>query len=178
VEPPQPRALPTSDLAALLGVLAVVHGELLAGELPPAVVRRLIDRLTRHGPLPEGASAGQLQALFGDLGQRLHWAMGGDSGGGGGCCDGDGDGYPEAAPRETTYHLDVPDGAVEACAAELRGLGGDVRPGPAGARAAPGRRRVSVVFPDLAPDPEYHARVDRLSAVARRHGGEFAGAGT
>ncbi|UWP81581.1 hypothetical protein [Dactylosporangium fulvum] len=55
-----PRVLPPPDLEALFGVLVTVHARLLADELPPDLVRQLLNRLTDHGPLPEGASAGAL----------------------------------------------------------------------------------------------------------------------
>ena len=72
------RALPEGDLEAIFGVVVVLEGELLNGELPSDLTRRLIRRLTEHGPLPKGATAGELRALLADLGQRLHWAMGVD----------------------------------------------------------------------------------------------------
>jgi hypothetical protein len=61
---PQTQVLPESDLEAIFGVLAVVHGNLLADQLPPDLVRQLVNRLTRYGPLPDGASPGELNALL------------------------------------------------------------------------------------------------------------------
>jgi hypothetical protein len=158
---PQPRALPAPDLETIFSVVATVHGELLAGSLPPDLVRRLIGRATGRGQLPDGASPGELNAVLADLCQRLHWAMG------------HGAGYPAPAPRRTTYHLDIPDHAADACAAELAGLGGTVHM----RHAEPGRRHIDVDFPDLPPDPGHRARVAQLSALAERHGGEFTGFG-
>jgi hypothetical protein len=156
---PQPRALPESDLQAIFGVLVVVHGDLLADELPPDLVRQLISRLTRHGPLPDDASAGELNALLADLCQRMHWAMSEEYGD-----------YPEPMRRRTTYYLDIPEEEVDACMAALRDLGGEVsRPPDSG--------HIAAAFPELPPDPSHHARVAELSSLARRYGGEFAGSG-
>lgn len=163
---PRTRALPRRDLEAIFGVLVVVHGHLLADKLPPDLVRRLVDRLTDHGPLPEGASAGQLNALLADLGQRMHWAMAEEYGD-----------YPEPMPRRTTYHLDVPDEAVDACVAELADLGGEVSLQPTEDGTHPDRRRIAAAFPDLPPDPSHHARVAQLSSLANRCGGHYLGFG-
>ncbi len=148
-------------------MLVTVHGHLLADELPPDLVRRLIDRLTSHGPLPEGASAGELNALLADLCQRMHWAMSQDYGD-----------YPEPMPRRTTYYLDVPDETADACAAALTDLGGEVhfQQTDQGATHS-NRRQVAAAFPDLPPDPSHHARIAQLSSLALRHGGQFAGFG-
>ncbi|MEU2612615.1 hypothetical protein ABZ570_13715 [Micromonospora sp. NPDC007271] len=163
---PRTRALPRSDLEAIFGVLVTVHGHLLADELPPDLVRRLVDRLTDRGPLPEGASVGQLNALLADLCQRMHWAMAEDRGD-----------YPEPMPRRTVYHLDVPDEAVDACVAALTALGGEVSLQPAEDGTHPNRRRIAAAFPDLPPDPSHHARVAQLSLLATRCGGHFSGFG-
>jgi hypothetical protein len=155
---PQPRALPAPDLEAIFGVLVTVHGHLSADELPPDLVRHLLSRLARHGPLPDGASAGELNALLADLCERMHWAMSDDYGD-----------YPQPMPRRTTYYLDVPDEEADACMAALTELGGEVSRSGTGSLAA--------AFPDLPPDPGHHARVAQLSSLAHRHGGEFAGFG-
>ncbi|MER7006087.1 hypothetical protein ABT297_24020 [Dactylosporangium sp. NPDC000555] len=164
---PQSRALPTSDLEAIFGVLVTVHGELTADELQPDLVRRLLRRLTDHGPLPAGASTGELNALLADLCQRMHWAMSADYGD-----------YPEPRPRRTTYYLDIPDEAeaVDACMAALTDLGGEVS-FQGIERPSPNRRQLAAAFPDLPPDPSHHARIAQLSSLASRYGGRFAGFG-
>ncbi|HTJ32689.1 MAG TPA: hypothetical protein VL738_05615 [Dactylosporangium sp.] len=154
---PSPRALPMPDLEALFGVLVTVHAHLMVDELPPDLVRRLLDRLTDHGPLPAGASAGEMNALLADLCQRMHWAMSEEYGD-----------YPEPQPRRTTYYLEIPDEAVAACVAALDDLGGEV---------LQGRPRIAVAFADLPPDPGHHARVAQLSSLAHQHGGRYAGFG-
>jgi hypothetical protein len=164
---PQPRALPGSDLEAIFGALAVVHGNLLADQLPPDLVRQLLNRLTRHGPLPEGASPGELNALLGDLCQRMHWAMSPEYGD-----------YPEPMPRRTTYYLDIPDGEIDACTTALINLGGQVSRHRIDDATDPSAGHIAAAFPDLPPDPSHHARVAQLSTLAHRHGGELAGFGS
>lgn len=108
-----------SDLEAIFDVVTIVHGHLLEDELAPDMVQAPLSRLTNDGPLPTGASAGELNALLADLCQRMHWAMLAH------------DDYPEPRPRQTTYYLDVPDEEVENCMAALTDLGGDVSRPPA-----------------------------------------------
>ncbi len=163
---PQTRALPESDLDAIFGVVAVVHGHLLDDELPPDLIRRLLRRLISHGPLAEGASAGELNALLADLCQRIHWATSEDYGD-----------YPEPRPRLTTYYLAVPDDEIESFMAALTDLGGDVSRSPADADSRELGWQIAVAFPDLPPDPSHHARVEQLSSLARHHGGQFTGFG-
>jgi hypothetical protein len=180
---PQTRALPSNDLAALLGVVAVVHGQLMIGDLPPDLTQRLIRRLSEHGPLLPGSTAGALNATLTDLGRRLHWAAGADME------------YPAATPQRTTYELSIPAGCVAACIAALRDAGADdiqdgpltatgweMRPtGPGGALQrhstdVPDGRTVTATFPDLPLDPAYQDRIVQLRALAEHHGGQYQGA--
>ncbi|MER7442743.1 hypothetical protein [Micromonospora avicenniae] len=173
---PETRPLPYEDLATLLGLNVVLHGQLAAGQLPPVVTQWLIGRLTEHGPLPAGASEGDLSLLLHDLAQRLHWAMG------------HGDAYPVAAARQTTYCIDLPSAsAVEACRADLAQLsphrlatylpGETGRPMTDDEHLAAGLHwQLVVAFPELIPGPAFEARVEALSALAERHGGRFTGA--
>ena len=154
-----------SDLEAIFDVVTIVHGHLLEDELAPDMVRALLSRLTNDGPLPAGASAGELNALLADLCQRMHWAMSAH------------DDYPEPRPRQTTYYLDVPDEEVEDCVAALTALGGDVSRPPAEDRPASLGWQIAAAFPDLPPDPGHQARVAQLSSLAHRHGGELKGFG-
>ncbi|MEU8301392.1 hypothetical protein AB0C04_29405 [Micromonospora sp. NPDC048909] len=172
---PDIRPLPYQDLAALLGLSLVLHGPLVAGQLPSDVTQRLIRRLTEHGPLPAGASEGDLSLFLHDLAQRLHWAMG------------YGAEYPEATARQTTYYIDLPGlSAVEACRAELTELSpqrlATYRPGEAGRLMTSNEHlaagldwQLVVAFPELIPSPAFEARVRALSALAQRHGGRLAG---
>jgi hypothetical protein len=161
---PQSRILSASDLEAILGVLVVVHGHLLADELPPDLTRRLISRLRHHGPLPADATPGELNALLADLCQRMHWAMSEDPGG-----------YPGPAPRRTMYFLDIPNGQIVACTAALLDLGGEVSRQSSGDSGTSAGWQLAASFPELPPDPGHHARVAQLSSLASRHGGQFSG---
>jgi hypothetical protein len=59
------------DAEALIGVLAVLEGHLVAGDLDPHVVDRLGERLV--GP---GAGAAELRVALGNLNQRLRYSLG------------------------------------------------------------------------------------------------------
>jgi hypothetical protein len=59
------------DAEALIGVLAVVEGHLVAGDLDPRLVGRLGERLV--GP---GAGAAELRVALGNLNQRLRYVLG------------------------------------------------------------------------------------------------------
>lgn len=154
-----------SDLEAIFDVVAIVHGHLLEDQLAPDMVRALLSRLAKDGPLPEGASAGELNALLADLCQRMHWAMLAH------------DDYPAPRPRRTTYYLDVPDEEVEDCMAALTDLGGDVSRPPAEDRTPSLGWQIAAEFPDLPPGPGHQARVTELSSLARHHGGQLKGFG-
>jgi hypothetical protein len=65
-----PRSIAKDDAAALIGVLAVLQGHALAGDLDG----RLVARLSRRAGGP-GGSAGLAAALDG-LNQRLRYALG------------------------------------------------------------------------------------------------------
>jgi hypothetical protein len=180
----QTRALPHEDLEALLSVVAELHGYLLLDELPTELTQHLIHDLRERRLLPEGATPGSLNALFSDLEQRLHWAMNPEME------------YPAPDLRRTRYQLKVPAESVAACVAALEEAGGqDIHDGPptttgwtmlpTGPDGAlerhstdvPHGRTVTVVFPELAPDPAYHDRIVQLSALAERHGGHYDGSG-
>ncbi|SNY48061.1 hypothetical protein [Paractinoplanes atraurantiacus] len=92
------RALPYEDLAALVGVVAVLNGHLVNGELPEELIQHLHRRLVGSGQPTGGAVNGVLS----DLADRLHWAAGA------------GAEYPRAGPRPTRYEIRVPAVAVAA----------------------------------------------------------------
>ncbi|MET7949755.1 hypothetical protein [Micromonospora sp. NPDC005324] len=165
---PQPRVLPTADLQAIFGVLVTVHSRLLADQLPADLTAALMQRLIRHGPLAEGASAGEMNALLADLCQRMHWAM----------SEGYGD-YPESMPRRTIYVVEVPEEAVDGCMTALVGQGGQevALRRVDETEIPPNIRQISATFADLPPDPGHQVRVDHLSVLAQRYGGRFAGFG-
>jgi hypothetical protein len=179
------RALPKSDYEAILGVVSILSGYLVVNELPEDFTDRLIRRLVEHGPLEEGASAGGLNLLLGDLAQRMHWAMSDED-----------TPYPGPSPRRNTFYLELPGTAAQSCMEALTALGGaNIRtaPGPTGnwtthptgpdgelerqSTDMPGSRKILVDFPDLAPDAAYHERVHELESLVGRWGGRFLGAG-
>lgn len=174
------RALPHQDLVALHGVIAALHGHLIAGELPPDLTQRLIRTLRERDILPERATAGSLNAAFSDLEQRLHWAISPETD------------YPTPISHRTNYQLTVPADTVAACIAALQEAGGrDIHDGPptttgwtmlpTGPDGAMERhstdiadgRSVTVAFPELAPDGAYHDRIAQLSRLAEQHGGRY-----
>ncbi|BCJ48288.1 hypothetical protein GCM10010168_26480 [Actinoplanes ianthinogenes] len=157
------RVLPEADLAAIFGVLVVVHGDLHAEQLDPDLTAHLIRRLSEHGPLPAGASPGELNALLGDLCQRLHWAMG------------VGEDYPEPSPRVVTYQLGMPDEeAAGAVARQLSADGGTVTTVPSSASSW----LVEATFPDLVPSAGHRHRTDYVTMLAEQHGGSYLGCGS
>jgi hypothetical protein len=64
------------DLAALIGLLAVLEGELLVGGVTSHLAGRLGERLELSSLLPEGADEEQLGQAIHDLNQRLRYALG------------------------------------------------------------------------------------------------------
>ena len=66
-----PNPLGRQDAAALVGLLAVLEGRLITGELDPHTVDRLVERLV--GP---GAGAAELRVALANLGHRLRYVLG------------------------------------------------------------------------------------------------------
>ncbi|HEX5512412.1 MAG TPA: hypothetical protein VFX41_11910 [Actinomycetales bacterium] len=64
------------DLAVLIGVLAMLEGELGAGEVPRHLVGKLQDRFARKGLLEPGASNRDLRQAISDLNHRLRYGLG------------------------------------------------------------------------------------------------------
>lgn len=78
--PATPRRPTIQDVAALIGVLAVLEGEVLAAvtdrdELPDWA-EHLTRRLTKDGLLQRGAGSPDLCQALGDLNQRLRYVLG------------------------------------------------------------------------------------------------------
>lgn len=69
------------DVAALIGLLAVLEGELLVSGRDldnniPDWAQRLAARLTKHGLLPTEPSNRDLRQALNDLNHRLRYALG------------------------------------------------------------------------------------------------------
>ena len=66
-----PHPLDRQDAEALIGVMAVLEGHLIAGDLDPLVVDRLSERLV--GP---DAGAAELRVVLWNLNKRLQYVLG------------------------------------------------------------------------------------------------------
>jgi hypothetical protein len=64
------------DLAALIGILAVLEGELVGGEVSPHLGGRIRERLERVGLVAPDGSEGDVRRALGELNQRLRHALG------------------------------------------------------------------------------------------------------
>jgi hypothetical protein len=71
-----PRSCHAADLAALIGFLALLEGELMAGGIPEHLSGRIQDRLERVGLLAAGGTERDLRQSISDLNHRLRYALG------------------------------------------------------------------------------------------------------
>jgi hypothetical protein len=71
-----PRSCHAPDIAALIGLLALLEGELMAGAVPEHLSRRIRDRLERVELLGAGATERDLRQSISDLNHRLRYALG------------------------------------------------------------------------------------------------------
>ena len=71
-----PRPLTRGDAAALIGILAVLEGQILSDHLDTGVVDRFRRRLTDDGLLPGGEGSGDVAAALEELNQRVRFALG------------------------------------------------------------------------------------------------------
>jgi len=63
-------------VAAVVGLLALLEGELMAGGVPERLSRRIRDRLERVGLLRVGGTERDLRQSISDLNHRLRYALG------------------------------------------------------------------------------------------------------
>jgi hypothetical protein len=75
-DPLAPRSCHARDLSALIGLLAVFEGELMAGEVSPHLSRRIRRRLERVELLGPGGTERDLRQSISDLNHRLRYALG------------------------------------------------------------------------------------------------------
>jgi hypothetical protein len=73
---PTLRPVAPEDMAVLIGILAVLEGHLLAGDLPDHLTRRLAERFRRLGMLPEPGDEVAVRAALDGLNHRLRSALG------------------------------------------------------------------------------------------------------
>jgi hypothetical protein len=71
-----PRTCRARDLAALIGLLAVLEGELTAGEVSQHLSDRIRHRLQSVEVLEPGGTERDLRQAINDLNHRLRYALG------------------------------------------------------------------------------------------------------
>lgn len=74
--PQRPVTLADRDVAVLIGVLAVVEGQVRSGEASPHMTRHLSDRLAHYELLSADAANDDLARALSDINQRLRVARG------------------------------------------------------------------------------------------------------
>jgi hypothetical protein len=75
-EPNRPVTVVDRDVAAMIGLLAVLEGEVLSRETSSHLVRRLSRHLARDGLLPAHADEQGLARALSDMNHRLRVARG------------------------------------------------------------------------------------------------------
>jgi hypothetical protein len=73
---PIPNALSQQDAAAIIGVLAILEGAHLAGDLNEDLTRRLANRLHVVGLLGERWRPRELRQALNDMNHRVRYALG------------------------------------------------------------------------------------------------------
>ncbi len=68
-----PRSCHARDLAALIGLLALLEGELMAGEISPHLSNRIRHRLERVALLAPGGTEQDLRQSINELNHRLRY---------------------------------------------------------------------------------------------------------
>jgi hypothetical protein len=71
-----PRSCQPRDLSALIGLLAVLEGELMTGEVSRYLSGRIRDRLEQVELLETGGTERDLRQALNDLNHRLRYALG------------------------------------------------------------------------------------------------------
>jgi hypothetical protein len=71
-----PRPCRADDLAALIGLLAVVEGELMTAEVTEHLAGRIRERLEREAILEPGGTPRDVRQSINDLNHRLRYALG------------------------------------------------------------------------------------------------------
>lgn len=164
---PTPNPVRRQDAETLVGVLAVLQGQLIGGSLDEDVVARLVRRFVRAGllePDPDGSppSAGRLGVALDNLNQRLRYALG------------EYETEPAPGAEGIVHELRLPD---EEAASRAREALGDAVTSWWVDADQDGYVQLFVVGGDLPPDPDF-VRLDReLQDLARRLGGLYRGWG-
>ena len=158
---PAPNALGRRDAEALIGVMAVLEGHLVAGDLDPHAIDSLSERLV--GP---GAGASELLVALGNLIQRLRYVLG----------------EHDELPAGDTGHVDLYVGFAARAAAQAFT---EAVPSAGSPTAVDGRSyddetvrwQVAVRSTSLPLSPEFELERGRLLALAAERGGRDGGWG-
>lgn len=73
---PTPNPVGTADAVALIGVLAVLEGEVMTRSVADRMAGRLSRRLVDADLLPAGAGERDFRQILNDINQRLRFAVG------------------------------------------------------------------------------------------------------
>ena len=75
-EPNRPVTVADQDVSALIGLLAILEGEVLSGQASSRLNHHLSRHLAKNGLLPAGADQQALPTALSDMNQRLRVARG------------------------------------------------------------------------------------------------------
>jgi hypothetical protein len=175
---PTPNPVSSQDAEVLVGILAILQGQLIGGLLDDEVTEKLATRMVRAGVLKRESdgslpSAGRVGVALEDLNHRVRHALG------------ETHAVPPSAAEAVMHVMLFPteEQAVGA-GAEVQG---SLRPpqveavpdrGPDLLEPETGREQgwyLSVVCPELPPDTAFRERERSLEEIARRFGGTYTG---
>ncbi len=71
-----PNGVREQDVRAMIGLLAVIETDIMAGEVPEHLANRLLKRFVVVGLLNQRSSPSDLRQALNDLNQRLRYARG------------------------------------------------------------------------------------------------------
>ena len=150
-------AMNDADLRFLLGVVAVLEGELLVRNIDQAVANHMVQVLRDERLLAADAGVPELRLALSNLGLRLHAALG------------DGGMYADSDDGVTMHWFAFP--SRQQAEAFTRQLGSEqpwaIKEG----------NTVVVTVTDLPLSERFEALRDRLTRIAEEHGGEPRGWG-
>ncbi|HEY4313971.1 MAG TPA: hypothetical protein VGO19_00515 [Actinomycetes bacterium] len=158
------RPLSDPDAGAIIGLLAILEGELLAETLDVELAGRFRDRLVDVGLLADSAGLGELRRALGELNQRVRYALGEYA-------------EPPAPEGPATHAVEFPD---EAAAAQFRAAVASRWPGGNPAVASTPDRPASFVGVEDAELPltgAFRAHQGAIEELAGQLGGDYAGYG-
>jgi hypothetical protein len=164
-----PGALGEEDAAALIGVAAVLEGQLLARELDPDLVDSLIRHMAGAGLVAPGAGPAELRLALSGLNHRLRYVLG----------EYDEPPAPPTGEVDQYFGFSSRDPAQDFAGA-ARAMGESAAsPVPVDGRAYDGEVgwQVAVRTMELPLSAGFADHVRRLQALAAEHGGSYGGWG-